>query len=71
MIYCRFTKSRGPPNLGNQRVEKSASPMFGKVRCGLNFDKLALQLWNLHPGTQVKRVFMLAFPLLLADTFPD
>jgi len=45
--------------------------MFGKVRCGLNFDKLALQLWNLHPGTQVKRVFMLAFPLLLADTFPD
>jgi len=52
-------------------VEKSASAMFGKVRCGLNFDKLALQLWNLHPGTQVKRVFMLAFPLLLADTFPD
>jgi hypothetical protein len=36
--------------------------MFGKVHCGLNFDKLALQFWNLHPGTQVKRVFMLAFP---------
>ena len=49
MIYCRFTKSRGPPNLGNQRVEKSASPMFGKVCCGLNFGKLALQLWNLQP----------------------
>ena len=67
MVYCRFTKSRGPPNLGNQRVEKSASPMFGKVCCGLNFDKLALQLWNLQPRSSV----WLAFPLLLADTFTD